>query len=67
MVRLSAGNGSVRLLIEAEIRTFRLEIVMRGLGLITLVCTALYSVPPTSMVGAILWVGYLGSVIISHV
>ena len=40
---------------------------MRGLGLITLVCTALYSVPPTSMVGAILWVGYLGNVVISHV
>ena len=40
---------------------------MRGLGLITLVCTALYSVPPTSFVSAILWVSYLGSVIISHV
>jgi len=40
---------------------------MRGLGLITLVCSALYSVPPTSFVGAILWGSYFGSVVIAHV
>jgi hypothetical protein len=39
----------------------------RGLGLISIVCTALYAVPPTSIVGAILWTGYLGGVVASHV
>jgi hypothetical protein len=38
----------------------------RGLGLITIVCTALYAVPPTSILGAILLTGYLGGAIASH-
>ena len=32
----------------------------RGLGIITIVCTVLYAVPPTSILGAILLTGYLG-------
>ena len=39
----------------------------RGLGLITIVCTLLYAVPPTSILGAILLTGYLGGAIASHV
>lgn len=39
----------------------------RSLGLITIVCTVLYSVPPTSILGAILLTGYLGGAIASHV
>ena len=39
----------------------------RSLGLITLVCTVLYAVPPTSILGAILLTGYLGGAIASHV
>lgn len=39
----------------------------RSLGLITIVCTALYAVPPTSILGAILLTGYLGGAIASHV
>ena len=39
----------------------------RGLGLITIVCTVLYAVPPTSILGAILLTGYLGGAIASHV
>jgi hypothetical protein len=37
------------------------------LGAITVVCTLLYAVPPTSFVGAILLTGYLGGAIASHV
>ena len=38
----------------------------RSLGLITIVCTLLYAVPPTSILGAILLTGYLGGAIASH-
>ena len=43
------------------------ETLARSLGLITIVCTALYAVPPTSILGAILLTGYLGGAIASHV
>ena len=39
----------------------------RGLGLITIVCTVLYALPPTSILGAVLLTGYLGGAIASHV
>ena len=39
----------------------------RSLGLITIVCTVLYAVPPTSILGAILLTGYLGGAMASHV
>jgi hypothetical protein len=43
------------------------ENLARGLGIITIVCTMLYAVPPTSILGAILLTGYLGGAIASHV
>ena len=43
------------------------EALARNLGIITIVCTLLYSVPPTSILGAILLTGYLGGAIASHV
>jgi hypothetical protein len=43
------------------------ESLARSLGIITIVCTLLYSVPPTSILGAILLTGYLGGAIASHV
>src|SRR5207253_10627312 len=36
------------------------ETLARSLGIITVACTVLYAIPPTSMVGAILLTGYLG-------
>jgi hypothetical protein len=39
----------------------------RLLGAITLSCTVLYAIPPTSILGAILLTGYLGGAIASHV
>lgn len=43
------------------------DTLARSLGVITIVCTLLYSVPPTSILGAILLTGYLGGAIASHV
>ena len=36
------------------------ESLARTLGAITIVCTILYTIPPTSILGAILLTGYLG-------
>jgi len=38
----------------------------RGLGLLLLVCTLLYAIPRTSVLGAVLLTGYLGGAIASH-
>ena len=43
------------------------ETLARSLGLITIVCTVLYAIPPTSILGAILLSGYLGGAVASHV
>jgi hypothetical protein len=42
------------------------DTLARSLGIITIVCTLLYSVPPTSILGAILLTDYLGGAIASH-
>lgn len=38
----------------------------RGLGLLALICTALYAYPRTSVLGAVLMTGYLGGAIATH-
>jgi hypothetical protein len=38
----------------------------RGLGVLTLVCTALYAFPRTSVLGAILLTGYMGGAMATH-
>jgi hypothetical protein len=43
------------------------DTLARGLGVITIICTVLYAIPPTSILGAILLTGYLGGAIASHV
>ena len=43
------------------------ESLARTLGAITIACTVLYSIPPTSILGAILLTGYLGGAVASHV
>src|ERR1700676_5601025 len=43
------------------------ETLARSLGVISLVCTVLYAIPPTSILGAILLTGYLGGAMASHV
>ena len=43
------------------------ETLARALGLVTIACTVLYAIPPTSILGAILLTGYLGGAMASHV
>ena len=43
------------------------EGLARTLGVITIACTVLYAIPPTSILGAILLTGYLGGAMASHV
>ena len=43
------------------------ESAITGMGIALLVCTALYVVPRTSVLGAILLTGYLGGAVASHV
>jgi DoxX-like family len=38
----------------------------RTLGILTLVCTILYAIPRTSVLGAILLTGYLGGAVATH-
>jgi hypothetical protein len=42
------------------------ESVLLPLGIVELTCTALYVIPPTSVLGAILLTGYLGGAIVTH-
>ena len=43
------------------------EALARIFGAVTIGCTILYGIPPTSILGAMLWTGYLGSAMASHV
>src|SRR5882672_4577501 len=43
------------------------ESVIFGLGIVLLACIALYLIPQTAVVGAILLTGYLGGAVATHV
>src|SRR6516162_6095411 len=43
------------------------EGVIVGLGVVVLACLALYMIPQTSVLGAILLTGYLGGAVAAHV
>jgi hypothetical protein len=38
----------------------------RALGVISVAGMAFTTIPPTSVVGAILWTGYLGNIVVAH-
>jgi hypothetical protein len=42
------------------------DALARALGAVTTACVALTTIPPTSIVGAILWTSYLGNVLVTH-
>jgi len=56
-----------RVAVEGSIQLGYPESVVFGIGAILLVSTALYAVPQTSVLGAILLTGYLGGAIATHV
>jgi hypothetical protein len=55
----AAVNGTTQLGYPAS--------VILPLGIIQLVCLALYAIPRSSVLGAVLWTGYLGGAIATHV
>lgn len=78
--RVMSGLVILFLLFDGAIKLVPLDIVIetsrelgiptslaRTLGVLTLVCTLLYAIPTTSVLGAVLMTGYLGGAIYVHV
>ena len=53
--------------VEATAQLGYPEGVILGLGVIELVCLIVYLVPSTAVLGAVLWTGYLGGAVATHV
>lgn len=53
--------------IEGTVQLGYPESVIPVLGIVQLACLVVYLIPRTSIVGAILWTGYLGGAIATHV
>ena len=52
--------------VDATVKLGYPENVIQGLGIALLVCTILYAIPRTSVLGAILLTGYLGGAVASN-
>jgi DoxX-like protein len=78
--RVLSGLAVLFLLMDATMKVLRPPFVIEGttkvgysagvilpLGIIQLVCLIIYLVPRTSVLGAILWTGYLGGAVATHV
>ncbi|MEW6641992.1 MAG: DoxX family protein [Pseudomonadota bacterium] len=78
--RVLSGLVILFLLFDATIKLIPLDVVTetsrqlgiptdlsRTLGVLTLLCTVLYAIPLTSVLGAVLMTGYLGGAIYVHV
>ena len=53
--------------VEATVRLGFPESVIQSLGIVLLICTILYIIPRTSILGAILLTGYLGGAVAANV
>lgn len=78
--RVLSGVGVLFLTFDATLKLLRLPMAIEGtsqlgypagvvlpLGLVQVVCLVLYVIPRTSVLGAVLWTGYLGGAIATHV
>ena len=78
--RILSGLAVLFLIFDASMKLFMLPPAVEattqlgyqtntifGIGLLQLVCLAIYLIPRTSIVGAVLWTGYLGGAIATHV
>jgi len=78
--RILSGLAVLFLLFDATLKVLQLPVAMQGtrelgypesvifgLGIVQLVCLVAYLVPRTSVLGAVLWTGYLGGAIATHV
>lgn len=53
--------------VETTVQLGYPESVITGLGIVLLLCTVLYVIPQTAVLGAILLTGYLGGAVATHV
>lgn len=53
--------------VETTVKLGYSESVIFPLGIVLLICTILYTIPRTSVLGAILLTGYLGGAVATHV
>ncbi|HET6669974.1 MAG TPA: DoxX family protein [Pyrinomonadaceae bacterium] len=53
--------------VEATVKLGYPESVIIGIGVVLLICTILYLLPKTAVLGAILLTGYLGGAVATHV
>ena len=53
--------------VEGTVQLGYPESVIVGLGIVLMICTVLYAIPRTSVLGAILLTGYLGGAVATHV
>jgi hypothetical protein len=78
--RVLSGFAVLFLTFDAAIKLLRLPMAIDGttqlgypagvvlpLGVAQVICLALYLIPGTSVLGAVLWTGYLGGAIATHV
>lgn len=78
--RVLSGLAALFLLFDGSMKVLQLapaiegtrelgypEQAVFGIGLIQLVCLTVYLVPRTAVLGAVLWTGYLGGAIATHV
>ena len=78
--RVLSGLAVLFMLMDASMKLLQLPVAVEGttslgypasviftLGVIQLVCLIAYLVPRTAVLGAILWVGYLGGAVAAHV
>src|SRR5690242_10680229 len=78
--RILSGLGVLFLMFDAAIKVLQLPVaveattqlgysasVIRGVGLVEIACLVAYLLPRTAVLGAILWTGYLGGAVATHV
>ena len=78
--RVLSGLAVLFLTFDAVIKLLRLPMAIDGttqlgypagvvlpIGVVQVVCLVLYLIPRTSVLGAVLWTGYLGGAIATHV
>ena len=78
--RILSGFAVLFLTVDACIKVLMLPSVLEttvllwypvstilGIGLVQLICLAVYLIPRTALLGAVLWTGYLGGAVATHV
>lgn len=78
--RVMSALAVLFLMVDAAMKILQLPVAVEGttqlgypasvifpLGILQVICLAIYVIPRTSVLGAVLWTGYLGGAIATHV